>query len=519
MNEAYGMYSDDLAIVALSPYDDAESIAAYKADNGLTFRMGTDDIGLVDKFNVYGFPTSVMIDRNGVYCANESTQLSVDPFIRFFDPFVSDDYTESLVGFTIPGPKSTVENPSDEELTAALGGELNFTCIDNEYVWPWLPSEDGKSLSPSNSGYGETAALVTTTIEAKAGDALCFDYRVSSESAMDFFTIYVNNDIAKVFSGEMTETSTYAISFDEDGTYEVIFGYEKDPAEDWGEDTVVLSNVRLLSGDEAAAAIAALPAYPKILAAREYALEVVSEDAKEIVILDPSGNFDLMFGSTPMYLVPSDTADFRVLLGEDLDECAAYAYGDYDNVTYALNTMECDEEGFLFSVLQSSIESGFYSNTYVTLIPDFSDYDAYDMVVTFKSEENVNYFCANDISDEYGNIVEGVTWMYVDGSKPSTDAVATFSLDESEGMSSYTLSFVDQDGNPVADVMANICDDNMCTPAVSDENGLIEFSYPSFEYVIHVLMVPNGYEFDTTQEFTVPAEGGELVFELTKAAE
>ena len=65
-----------------------------------------------------------------------------------------------------------------------------------------------------------------------------------------------------------------------------------------------------------------------------------------------------------------------------------------------------------------------------------------------------------------------------------------------EGQSAYTLIYKDQNGDPVPGLTANICDDNACTPMVTDENGTIHFVQASFAYHIQVLKVPDGYDFD-----------------------
>ena len=85
-----------------------------------------------------------------------------------------------------------------------------------------------------------------------------------------------------------------------------------------------------------------------------------------------------------------------------------------------------------------------------------------------------------------------------------------------EGMASYTIKCVDQDGNPVTGTMINVCTDETCTPMPVDENGVLEFTMPAYPYVLHVLIVPEGYEFDKTVEEIAPEEGGEVVFTFQK---
>lgn len=74
----------------------------------------------------------------------------------------------------------------------------------------------------------------------------------------------------------------------------------------------------------------------------------------------------------------------------------------------------------------------------------------------------------------------------------------------------HVVRFADAEGNPVAQVFVNVCTDTLCTAYFSDVNGEVVFSGEGIDYVMHVLQVPEGYAFDTTQEIPVPA-GQELV--------
>ena len=79
----------------------------------------------------------------------------------------------------------------------------------------------------------------------------------------------------------------------------------------------------------------------------------------------------------------------------------------------------------------------------------------------------------------------------------------------------HVVRFTDAEGNPVAQVFVNVCTDTLCTAYFSDDNGEVAFSGEGIDYVMHVLQVPEGYEFDTTQEIPVLA-GQELVSVVLK---
>lgn len=67
MNEAYAAYQDRVGMVALNPYDSMANIGQYRANNAsLTFPMASCPSGWVQTFALRGFPTTVVIDRDGV---------------------------------------------------------------------------------------------------------------------------------------------------------------------------------------------------------------------------------------------------------------------------------------------------------------------------------------------------------------------------------------------------------------------------------------------------------------------
>ncbi len=84
------------------------------------------------------------------------------------------------------------------------------------------------------------------------------------------------------------------------------------------------------------------------------------------------------------------------------------------------------------------------------------------------------------------------------------------------GIRIYTLSFKDQDGNPVKDVTVNVCDDTSCTPMTSNSRGIVRFIQPGFTYHIQVVSVPDGYAYDGDDEVYLSAEGGITKFILSK---
>lgn len=69
--------------------------------------------------------------------------------------------------------------------------------------------------------------------------------------------------------------------------------------------------------------------------------------------------------------------------------------------------------------------------------------------------------------------------------------------DETEdGKVTYTVTVTDEDGNPIAGAMVQVCDEGNCfAPVVTDDNGVATFSLvESSEYKTKLLTNPEGYE-------------------------
>ena len=523
MEEAYRQVSDDLAIVAVScePTDTDEVIEQFKKDNGLTvLPMAADTIGLTGWFSYDGIPTSIMIDRNGVICWQESGSItSVDTFMRLFTPFIADDYSESLVGFEIPKVAPTVEAPAVEDAAKALlaeGRDLTDSFdAEDEYAWPWVVTEDG--LKASNAGVDDSYASVYTALTAAEGDVLTFDAKVSCEQDYDYFEVTVDGKVAKRIDGE-TDWANYAVALTA-GEHTVGFTFKKDEASSEGDDTAWVKNVKLATGDEAAALVAAMPVYPRAIESG-MTVEVDPETAREIVFEYASDEAADMFASyfgDRFYLAADGSATLSVAIGADVNPEFAMLSNNFDSTQAALSDLEVKDDKFVMTAGVSAMDVDGYSNSTVAAFKDVTSDDTPATAITFfASEENVNTFLTEMVGEDGQPMA--LSWSYADGTKPSTDALAKAGADVASPYASYKLTFADEEGNPVAGVIANVCDDDSCQPMTSDENGVVEFQAAPFAYHIQVISVPEGYEFDTSAEYYTEEAGGEMSFTLTKAA-
>lgn len=518
MQEAWEMYKDELGLICLSPDDENDAIVDFQKENGLEgLPLAYDTVGLSDALVQEGYPTTIIVDRFGVYAFYECGSLTgTEPFARMWDLYLGDNYTESLILDAIPGDIYDGEYPTDEELTLALCQDGSVTvCYDHEdpQLWPFVVTEGG--VINSNALKQNTYANFNAACEGKAGDVFAFDFAADLEIVYDSLEIYVNGELDRgiYYSGE----GTYCYELPEDGSYVfyVLYNQNAGADETYSEGTVAICSMGLFTGDEAAEILASRPVYPFALEGDDFSIEVLNESAKEVRIVLPEGTDRQTvqsYANSRFYIIPEDFGCFRMLIGDEYDPSYAYAYGDYDYEAIVFAGCEYDEKGYLLTTELSSVEAGSYPDTYITLVPDmFDDYRG-ETIYIFKSEENLNYYCASEVYGSGYAPLEGVTWTYADGTLPSTDAIAEIAYDHM-----YNIMVVDENGDPVEeDIMINICTDESCTP-VQALGGYYGFDAEPYPYIIHVLTVPEGYTFDLTTEFIMPEEGGRILIILNHA--
>ena len=254
MQEAYEMYQEDVAIIALDPLDDSGTVAGFQGSMGLTFPMASVQAAWSQTFGITGYPTSIVVDRYGVICLVEVGGItSLRPFTSIFEHFTGDDYEQKIcyggANDVITVMKPTYEMPASEEIAAAIqSGELPITYRaeegeSGEYTWPFIVAEkNGEScIKASNQGIEGSYAILYADVELKAGQAVAFDYLVSCENTNDAMVVIVDNEDIFQMSGYDEEEiwkSCYPWVAEADGTYEVALCYLKDEADNAGDDTV-----------------------------------------------------------------------------------------------------------------------------------------------------------------------------------------------------------------------------------------------------------------------------------------
>ncbi len=100
LQSAYEKYSEDIEILAMNPMDRSESdIAAYKAEKKLTFPMVMADEKWAQMMNLAGYPTTVVIDRDGNICLIHKGAIEdAETFEQLFAHVTADTYESDKIG-------------------------------------------------------------------------------------------------------------------------------------------------------------------------------------------------------------------------------------------------------------------------------------------------------------------------------------------------------------------------------------------------------------------------------------
>ncbi|MBO5768125.1 MAG: redoxin domain-containing protein [Clostridia bacterium] len=263
MNEIYEDYKDEIEIIAINPLEDNNAVKGFQSQHGLNFPMAACPSSWSAVFGVQGYPTSVFIDRYGTVCLIESGAItSKRPFISAFDHFTAENYKQMLcvngIGDLVTQIEPTYEMPSSDEIGAAINnGDIEVTYRPEtedenaEFIWPFIIDKklDKDCIKASNIGIDSSYAIVYADVTLKKGQAIAFDYLASSERYSDILYVIVNDDDIFQISGTDAKEgwkTCYPCVAEEDGVYELALCFLKDSDTAEGDDTVYITNMRVV---------------------------------------------------------------------------------------------------------------------------------------------------------------------------------------------------------------------------------------------------------------------------------
>ncbi|MBQ3528143.1 MAG: TlpA family protein disulfide reductase [Clostridia bacterium] len=269
ISDVYEDYKEDIEIIALNNLimdQTVEAVRAFQNQQKLPFIVATCPSSWSNTFSIQGYPTSVFIDRYGVISVIEvGAVTSKRPWVCAFDHFTAEDYEQKIcqsIHEMVTLIKPNVEMPASEEIAATINkGNIDITYRPEtedenaEYIWPFIKAEKlgADCIKASNIGIDDTTTIMYADVTLKAGQALGFDYLISSERLCDVLYVIVDGeDVFQISGVDEKEAwkSCYPLVADKDGTYEVAFCYLKDSDGAEGEDTVYIDNMRVVSSSD-----------------------------------------------------------------------------------------------------------------------------------------------------------------------------------------------------------------------------------------------------------------------------
>ncbi len=273
MQKIYEKYGDVLEIVAVSnypsPYDSDSTIINHYNRYGYTFPMMRDTNGFTAKFNLTGWPTTVVIDRYGAIARIEAGAItSLEAWERLIQKYIGDDYVQTFT----PGDKvsesiNTEIAKPDVVLPAnhydKVAQTLNDTNLfpkgasvvwngeaEYEYAWPFVLGTDpdvspnDEVLYASNAGKANSIAIIYATVTVEAGKVFHFDYYAQTEEDADVLSILWDGKIVKEISGDSNGWQTCYLYADlTSGSHTLSFAYIKDGSTNTGKDSVYIRRV------------------------------------------------------------------------------------------------------------------------------------------------------------------------------------------------------------------------------------------------------------------------------------
>ena len=205
LQQAYNEYKDDIALLAITPMDSADAIAAFATENGLTIPMAACDPRWNDWMvsNGYGYPTTIIVDRFSTVAFIHSGSIdNSKTFKNMFAHFAADDYKQATFDSIDPfkavideNTLGTAENPYEHSGSAGFSVDVEPA----QTVYYTLYGADGLKLS----------------VDASSLKLVCNEKEHSPVNGKISFTIRATDATAPVlmnFTNTGSEKATYKVT-------------------------------------------------------------------------------------------------------------------------------------------------------------------------------------------------------------------------------------------------------------------------------------------------------------------
>lgn len=259
--DSYSAYTDKVKVIGINPgesYNDTvDTVKTFASEQKLNIMSTVGDTSLIAPFGVTGFPTSVFIDRYGTITMIEGGAITTkDKWDGLFAKYTGDNYVptyEASGSDVVPD----VEFPGSAVLEkAALAKNVSATFKEEDRetyknIWPWVATEDGTAIKPSNKGVNSSYSIAWMDITVPANKVLAIDYKASCEDG-DMLGIFLDGKRLCQMSGNDKEFKTkyLYVAGNTDEKISVEFFFYKDSKTAMFDDTVYVNNVRFMEQSE-----------------------------------------------------------------------------------------------------------------------------------------------------------------------------------------------------------------------------------------------------------------------------
>ena len=142
-------------------------------------------------------------------------------------------------------------------------------------------------------------------------------------------------------------------------------------------------------------------------------------------------------------------------------------------------------------------------NPVPSVICQFVDKDGTTQLAVTAADGKISHTSAVEITSvELTSIPDGYTASATTVSfEGKTELTVTLQAEQEQDTNvTYTVTIVDQNGNPVVGATIQLCDDENCKlPVVTDESGIAVCSYEQADYHVTITELPAGYSSDVTE--------------------
>lgn len=274
--EAYGLYKDEVEVIALSVDDSINEIKTYRNKRSyINFYMG-EDATQMRKTN-FGpnstIPLTVFIDRYGAIAnIHDGSIPGATVWAGMFSTYTSDNYVQNpdtssggdeteLVKPNVQEPDPTVVeaaamSPSSKE-GKITGFGADMPDEDKEYNWPWVTAieSDREYIKATNNGYTYSYSILTANIKMKSGDILSYDYKLNcSTDGTELMAIIIDNNPIKRYSAGtgnkwVTESRAYVATRDIDAM--LVISYSRSSTGKVENELAAIDNLKVIHASEA----------------------------------------------------------------------------------------------------------------------------------------------------------------------------------------------------------------------------------------------------------------------------